>query len=188
MHINASDTIKWFGSRVCPCYVLVLDFFLSDVAVDWRWVGRLKEKLKIMVVKDQYFSFPHPLSLLPPPLSLSLSFLTMRSCNNWINVSEEEEPSNEGIDCFCFSSWKLLHDKWSCGLAEPSDAKGHLINAVLQLMENGENELLKDRNMLLDLLLHLWVGFSLKRKRGREKKFRDLNLIRRMLKGGFLPE
>ena len=74
MHINASDTIKWFGSRVCPCYVLVLDFFLSDVAVDWRWVGRLEEKLKIMVVKDQYFSFPHPLSLLPPPsLSLSLS-------------------------------------------------------------------------------------------------------------------
>jgi len=53
---------------------------------------------------------------------------TVRCSNEGIDVSQEEESTNESINLISRSFWKLFLHKGSCCLAQPSDAKRNLIN------------------------------------------------------------
>ena len=64
----------------------------------------------------------------------------MRGGNDGVDVSEEEESSNERVDPLGLCFRKLLLDQSTCGLAQPPDAKGNLSDCLLQLLEDLQHE------------------------------------------------
>lgn len=85
----------------------------------------------------------------------------MRGSNDWIDVSEEEESSDKSIQSVRLRVWELLVDQGPGGLAQPSDPKRHLVNGVLQDLQDPQDKLLQDGDVLGYLLLHSWVALSL---------------------------
>lgn len=87
--------------------------------------------------------------------------LTMGSGYDWVDVSEEEETSNERLQSVWLSIREFLVDKGPRGLAEPPDAKGNLVDRFLQDSQDLEYKVLQHRDMFGYQLLHSWVAFSL---------------------------
>lgn len=76
------------------------------------------------------------------PRLLKKVLLTVRGGDDWVEVSQKEEPSDERVDHLRGCLGELLLDKGSCGLAEPADPKGDLLDRGLQPLEDGQHKVL----------------------------------------------
>ena len=72
----------------------------------------------------------------------------MRGGYDGVDISEEEEPSDESIESVRLGIGKLLMDQRPCGFAQPSDAKGNCVNRLLQLLEDLEHKILQHWDVL----------------------------------------
>ena len=74
--------------------------------------------------------------------------LTVRGSYDGINVSEEEEPSNQGIESIRLGVRELLVHKGPSCLAEPPNPKRNIVNRFLEKFENLQYKILQERHML----------------------------------------
>ena len=85
----------------------------------------------------------------------------MRGCYDWIDVSEEKEPSDESVESVWLCVGELLVNQGPRGFAQPPDAKGNIVDGVLQKFQDLQHKVLQYRDMFGYQQLYSWVAFSL---------------------------